>query len=61
MMAERMPTTTELKGAFGGKGVVGQTKTVFQALRDEEVRGRNLREVQLKDNCFLPVDAAGRL
>ena len=51
VMAERLPTTTELKSAFGGKGVVGQTRSVFQALRDEEARGRNLREVQLKDNC----------
>ena len=50
-MAERLPTTTELEGAFGGKGVVGQTRSVFQALRGEEARGRNLREVQLKDNC----------
>jgi len=50
-MAERLPTATELKSAFGGKGVVGQTRRVFQALRAEEARGRNLREVQLKDNC----------
>lgn len=50
-MAERLPTTTELKGAFGGKGVVGTTRTVFQALRDEEQRGRNMRDVQVKDNC----------
>jgi len=49
-MAERLPTTAELERAFGGKGVVGQTRSVFQALRDEEARGRNLREVQLKDN-----------
>jgi hypothetical protein len=50
-MAERLPTTTELKGAFGGKGVVGQTQSVFQSLRDEEQRGRHLRDAQVQDNC----------
>lgn len=50
-MAERMPTSVELKGAFGGKGVVGQTGSVFRALRDEEARGRNLRDAQPQDNC----------
>jgi hypothetical protein len=50
-MAERMPTSLELKNAFGGKGVVGQTRTVFAVLRDEEARGRNLREAQVQDNC----------
>lgn len=50
-MPERLPSSVELRGAFGGKGVVGHTQTVFQTLRDEEARGRNLREVQVKDNC----------
>ena len=40
-----------MKGAFGGKGVVGETTTVFQQLRDEEQRGREMRDVQVQDNC----------
>ena len=31
--------------------MVAQTKTVFRSLRDEESRGRNLRDAQLQDNC----------
>jgi len=50
-MADRLPTSTEMKGAFGGKGVVGETTTVFQHLRDEEKRGREMRDVQVQDNC----------
>lgn len=48
---ERMPTSLELRGAFGGRGVSGQAANVFRQLRDEEQRGRKLRESQVQDNC----------
>jgi len=50
-MPARLPTTTQMKGAFGGKGVVGETTTVFQQLREEEQRGREMRDAQVQDNC----------
>ena len=60
-MAERLPTTTELKSAFGGKGVVGQTRTVFQALRDEEAAGPQPARRAGAGQLLLPVEPAGRL
>jgi hypothetical protein len=50
-MTTGLPTSAQMKSAFGGKGVVSQTTTVFKQLRDEEQRGRGMRDAQVQDNC----------
>jgi hypothetical protein len=51
-----MPTSTQLKGTFGGKGAQVQARNTAADLRAEERAGRLLRDAQIKTGSFFTVD-----
>lgn len=52
----RMPGKTELEETFGGRGPHAATRSVHADLREEERRGRLMRDAQVQDNCTVQVE-----
>lgn len=52
----RMPGKTELDETFGGRGPHAVTRSIHADLRDEERRGRLMRDSQIQDNCTVQVE-----
>lgn len=46
-----MPTSTDVKNAFGGRGTAGQAVDFAKALIEEERSGRLMRDAGPQDNC----------
>ena len=52
----RMPSKTELAETFGGRGPHAATRSIHADLRQEERRGRLMRDAQVQDNCTVQVE-----
>jgi hypothetical protein len=52
-MAERMPTEVELEQAFGAASAGATTRTTLEQLRNEERRGRLMRDAKVEENCVV--------
>jgi|GEM_PF-4248379 len=52
----RMPSKTELQETFGGRGPHAATRSIHADLREEERRGRLMRDAQVQDNCTVQVE-----
>ena len=52
-MSERMPTAVELEQAFGAAGAQATTRSTLEQLRDEERRGRLMRDAKVEENCVV--------
>jgi len=50
-MPSDMPTSTQLKGTFGGKGAQVQARNSAADMREQERTGRLMRDAQVKTNC----------
>ncbi len=55
-MAQDMPTETQLKGSFGGRGAQVQARNTAKDMRDTERAGRLMRDAQVQTNCSYGVD-----
>ncbi|MHB8867425.1 MAG: hypothetical protein ACYC8U_01190 [Thermoleophilia bacterium] len=51
-----MPSKTELQETFGGRGPHAATRSIHADLREEERRGRLMRDAQVQDNCTVQVE-----
>lgn len=51
-----MPTSTQVKGSFGGKGAQVQARNTAADMRAQERAGRLVREAQVKTNCSFVAD-----
>ncbi len=55
----RMPGKTELDETFGGRGPHAVTRSIHADLREEERRGRLMRDSQIQDNCTVQTEIPG--
>lgn len=52
----QMPTAVQIQNIFGADGPLRATSSTLASLRDQERRGRVMREVQIKDMCTVQCD-----
>ena len=48
-----MPTSTEIESAFGGQSARAATQSELSQLRDEERRGRLMRDAKVEEACIV--------